>query len=94
MGFKVDGVGFLPNFQRHVAAKLRVGPQQVFQVQECARGPLSPCQVWLGSDFTRRRDGQKVEFLCVCLSVRHASVNPAPNLITSPPDILLTSKNT
>ena len=24
------------------------------QVQERARGPLSRCQVWLGSDFTRR----------------------------------------
>ena len=31
----------------------------VLEVQERARGPLSPCQVWWGSDFTRRRGGQK-----------------------------------
>jgi len=43
-------------------------------MQERARGPLSPCQVWWGSDFTRRRAGQKrcVFCLSVCLSVRHA----------------------
>jgi len=29
----------------------------VLVVQE--RAPLSPCQVWWGSDFTRRRGGQK-----------------------------------
>jgi len=28
-------------------------------VQERARSPLSPRQVWWGSDFTRRRGGQK-----------------------------------
>jgi len=31
----------------------------VLEVQERARGPLSPCQVWWGSDFTRRQGGQK-----------------------------------
>jgi len=42
----------------------------VFEVQERAGGPLSPCQVWWGSDFTRRRGGQKRGvFLSVCLSV-------------------------
>ena len=59
VGFKVDGVGFLTNFQRPVVAKLCIGPQKVFEVQESARGPLSPCQVWWGSDFTRGRVGQK-----------------------------------
>jgi len=28
------------------AAKLCVRPPNVLKVQECARGPLSPCQVW------------------------------------------------
>jgi len=32
---------------------------KVLQVQERARGSLSPCQVWWGSHFTRRRGGQK-----------------------------------
>jgi len=32
---------------------------KVLEAQECARGPLSPCQVWWGSDFTRRRGGGK-----------------------------------
>jgi len=48
---------------------------KVLEVQERAQGPLSPCQVWWGWDFTRRRGGQNVEFfvcLSVCLSVRHA----------------------
>jgi len=39
---------------------------KVFEGQERARGPLSPCQVWWGSDFTRR-GGQKS--CCFCLSV-------------------------
>ena len=43
---------------------------KVLEVQERARGPLSPCQVWWGSDFTRRQGGQKRwVFLSVCLSV-------------------------
>jgi len=48
-----------PNIQRPLAAKLRVGLPKVFEVHERARDPLSPCQVWRGSDFTRRRGGQK-----------------------------------
>ena len=46
---------------------------KVLEVQERARDPLSPCQVWLGSDFTRSRGGQKRLDFFVCLSVRHAS---------------------
>jgi len=45
---------------------------KLLEVQERARGSLSPCQVWWGSDFTRRRGGQKREFfvcLCVCLFI-------------------------
>jgi len=41
------------------------------EVQERARGPLSPCQVWWGSDFTCHRGGQK-RWVFVCLFVRHA----------------------
>ena len=58
----------------------------VLEVQERLRGPLSPCQVWWGSDFTRRRGGQKIEFFClsvcmsVCLSVTLLNVRDcAPN---------------
>jgi len=46
---------------------------KVLEVQGRALGPLSPCRVWWGSDFTRRGGGQNVEFcLFVCLFVRHA----------------------
>ena len=40
----------------------------LLELQERARGPLSPCQVWWGSDFTRRRGGQK-RSVFVCLFV-------------------------
>jgi len=75
-GFKLRVSGCLPpNFQRPLAAKLCVRSPNVLQVQERTRGPLSPCQAWWGSDFTRRRGGQKRLvfrlFVClfVCLSV-------------------------
>ena len=32
---------------------------KVLEVQERAQGPLSPCQVWWGWDFTRRQGSQK-----------------------------------
>jgi len=44
-------------------------------MQERARGPLSPYQVWCGSDFTGRQVGEKtLSFLFVrhAFSVRHA----------------------
>ena len=44
-------------------------------MQERARGPLSPYQVWCGLNFTRRRIGEKtLSFLSVrhALSLRHA----------------------
>jgi len=68
-----------PNFQRPLAAKLCVRPAKVLEVQERARVPLSPRQVWWGSDFTRCWGVQKRwVFLSVsvcsfvCLSVHHA----------------------
>jgi len=65
-GFRV--MGFSPNFQRPLAAKLHRTPKR-FEVQELARGSLLPCRVWWGSDFTRHRSGQKRVF---CLPVIHA----------------------
>jgi len=71
------GVQLPQNFKRPLAAKLCVRSPNVFEVQERARGPLSPCQVWWGSDFNRRRGSQKrwvfcLSFCLFCLSVRHA----------------------
>ena len=60
---------FPPNFQRPLAAKLCVRPRNVLEVKERARGPLSPCQLWWGSDFTRRWGGQKRSVFFVCLSI-------------------------
>ena len=44
---------------------------KVLEVQERAQGPLSSCQVWWGSDCTRRHGGQKRWVFClsVCLLV-------------------------
>jgi len=55
-----------PNFQRPLATKLCVRPPNLLEVQEHARGPLSPCQVWWGSDFTRAGVAKNVGFF-VCL---------------------------
>ena len=63
-GFKLRGSGF-PHILAPLAAKLCV-----LEVRERVRGPLSPCQVWWGSDFTRPRGLPKtLSFLSVCLSV-------------------------
>ena len=43
----------------------------VLEVYERARGPLSPCQIWWGSDFARHRGAKNVDFF-VCQFVRHA----------------------
>ena len=48
-----------PKYSAPLAAKLCVGSAKIFEVQERALDPLSPYQVWWGSDFTRRRGGQK-----------------------------------
>jgi len=73
-GFLVDGVWLSLNLQSPIAAKRASDPPKVLEVQERrpTRGPLSPCHVWYGSDFTRRRGGQNVVFfvcLFVCFSV-------------------------
>jgi len=53
---------------------------KLFEVQERARGPLSQCQVWWGTDFTRRWAAKNVESVClsVCLFVRHACKRHTP----------------
>jgi len=67
---------FFPNVQRSLMGIPCIGPPNVFEVQESARGPLSRCQVWLGSDFTHHRGSQKCwDFsvcLFLCLYVHHA----------------------
>ena len=57
-GFKLTGSGYPEIFSAPSGKTMRQTPN-VLEVQECARGPLSPCQVWWGSDFTRRRDSHK-----------------------------------
>ena len=58
-----------PKFSMPPSGKTMRQTRKVLEVQERARGPLSPRQVWWGSNFTRRRGGQKLSFLSVCLSV-------------------------
>ena len=57
-GFKLRGSGFPQIFSAPSGETVRHAPQ-VFEVEERARGPLSPCHIWWGSDFTRRQGGQK-----------------------------------
>jgi len=68
--FKLMGSGY-PKFSAPPVAKLCIRPPKVLEVQEHVRRSLSPCQVWWGSDFTRRWGGQKRWVFClsVCLSV-------------------------
>jgi len=60
--FKLRGP-VTPKSSAPPSAKPMCETPKVFEVQECARGPLSPCQVRLGSDFSK-----SVEFF-VCLFV-------------------------
>jgi len=57
------------NLECPLEAKLCVGPEDVFEVQERAWGPLSPCQVCWSSDFARLGKPKMLSFLSVCLSV-------------------------
>ena len=67
--FKLRGSGCPQIFSAPSGETMRQSPN-VLEVQERARGALSPCQVWWGSDFTRRQGGQKRRvFLSVCLFV-------------------------
>jgi len=47
------------NFQRPVAAKLCVGREHVMETQEWYGPPVSPRQVWWGSDIARRQGAKK-----------------------------------
>jgi len=69
-GFKLRVSGS-PKFSVPPSGETVRHTPKVLEVQERARGPLSPCQVWWGSDFTRRRGGQKRWVFClfVCLFV-------------------------
>jgi len=51
-----------------LSGKTMCSTPKVLEVQERAQGPLSSCQVWWGSNFTRHREAKNVEFF-VCLSV-------------------------
>jgi len=76
-----------PKFSVPLAAKLCVRHPNVLEVQERARGPLSPYQVWCGMDFTRRRGGEKRWVFCLsvmlflsitlCLSITLLNVRVA-----------------
>jgi len=55
-GFKLTGSDYPPNFQSPPSGETMRQTPKSFR---CARGPLAPCQVWLGSNFTRHRGGQK-----------------------------------
>jgi len=63
-GFKLRG-RIPQNFERPLAAKLCVRPPEVLEVQERARGPLSPCQVCWGSDFPASGATKNVVFFCL-----------------------------
>ena len=52
------GPGF-PKYSAPPSGETTCRTPKSFQGQERAEDPLSPCQVWRGSDFTRRRGGQK-----------------------------------
>jgi len=58
---------FSLNFQRLLAAKLCIGFEHILDVQEWYKSPLSPCQVWWGSDFACRRGVKKVNAFCCFL---------------------------
>jgi len=68
--FSLTGSGS-PKFSVPTSGETMRQTPNDLEVQERARGPLSPCQVWLGSDFFTRRT---LSFLSVrhCFSVHHA----------------------
>ena len=74
MGVLSWGGRVSPKFSAPHSGETMRQTTKVFETQERARGPLSPCQVWCGSDFTRRRGGQKrwVFYLSVCLFVTNS----------------------
>jgi len=66
--FKLRGSGYPQIFSATSGETMRQTPK-FLEVQERARGLLSPCQVWWGSDFTRRRGGQKRWVFCLSVSL-------------------------
>jgi len=71
-GFKLRGL-VTPKFSVPRSGETMPQTPKVLEVQDHARGLLSPCQVCWETDFTRHRGGQKGwVFLFVCLFVRHA----------------------
>jgi len=68
-GSKLTGSGYPQIFSVPSGETICIRHPNVLEVQERARGPLSPCQVWWGSDFTRRRAAKNVEFF-ISLFVR------------------------
>jgi len=65
-GFKLRGL-VSPKFSVPPSCETMRQTPKVLEMQERARGPLSSCQVWLGSDFTPAGVAKYVEFF-VCLS--------------------------
>jgi len=57
-GFKLRGL-VTSKFSAPPSGETVHQTPKVLEVQEPARGPLSSCQVWWGSDFIRRRGGEK-----------------------------------
>jgi len=57
-GFKLTGSGY-PQILAPPSGETVHQSPKCFEAEERARGPLSPCQVCWGSDFTRRRGGRK-----------------------------------
>jgi len=78
MGVWVWGSPVIPKFQYHLMAKQCFRSPNVCDVQEHARGPLSSCQVWWGSDFTRHCGSKKswvftawyMLWDCLCVTYR------------------------
>jgi len=68
MQFKYEGVQLPANFLHSLAAKLCVRRQNIFEVQEHARGPFSPCHVWW-AQTSHAAKGVKNFEIFVCLSV-------------------------
>ena len=78
-GFKLKGSGYPQIFSAPIAAKLCGRPPTVLEVQERARGPLSPCEVWWGS----------LSFLSVCMSVCFLPVRHAFERQSCAPDFAM-----
>ena len=62
--FKLRGSGYSQIFSAPYQQNY-VSDPKVLEVQKCARGPLSLCEVCLGPDFTCCRAAKNVEFFLV-----------------------------